>query len=118
MVVIALIFVLSGPTHASTTYRCPDGMIRLGDSRSIVAQRCGEPADIDFAVAAHPIPQAPRERTPRTDRGVGRNAIIHLRQEVWTYNFGPHTFLREVHFLNGRVQDVRPLKDYGWHSNR
>ncbi len=35
--------------------------------------------------------------------------------EIWTYNFGPYKLMREIRFVDGRVEDIETL-GYGYHG--
>jgi hypothetical protein len=42
------------------------------------------------------------------------DAWIGGLEEVWTYNFGPSRFMRQIRFVNGRVREIEALRHYGY----
>ena len=69
--------------------RCEPGAIRVGDRTSDVLARCGEPAYRDL----------------RTRQG--------QVAEVWTYDFGPRSFVRYLEFDGGALTRIR-TGSYGY----
>lgn len=74
---------------------CGDRIISVGDRKADVLIRCGEP----FSTTS-------RQEEVR-ERIEGGSRTIAVTVEEWTYNFGPHRFLRVITFRNGVVTDVR-----------
>ncbi len=67
---------------------CQHDAFRIGDRTFDVLTRCGEPAYRDLRQ--------------------GRTVV-----EVWTYDFGPHTFVRFLEFQGGRLVRIR-TGSYGY----
>jgi len=80
---------------------CDDRVISVGDSKTDVLIKCGEP----FYKDSHQ--EELKERF-----GVSGSRSIFVTVEEWTYNFGPQRFTRIITFRNGQVVDIRTGK-YG-----
>jgi hypothetical protein len=76
---------------AKSKRECDEHAIRLGESRVDVLTKCGEPAWRD----GHD------EAFSRGDR------TILVSVEEWTYDFGPHRFIRILTFRNGKLFSIR-----------
>jgi hypothetical protein len=75
---------------------CGGRIIVIGDSKSDVLMKCGEPAMKD----THQ-----EEFRERVDTGLGQT--VYVAVEEWTYNFGPNRFVRIFTFRNGKVSDIK-----------
>ena len=62
-----------------STLRCWGGIVATGDSDRAVAQKCGEPIDVQFLQDVGP---------------------------VWIYNIGQSKFMYYLAFQNGRLQRI------------
>ena len=80
--------------------RCQNRIISRGQSAYIVAQLCGYPEQIVRTV----------EYLSTRDRH--SEHAIEIQVELWTYDFGPHRFMRELRFENGVLASIRTLS-YG-----
>jgi hypothetical protein len=112
---------VAATADARGTLRCPDGLIRSDDPRVIVLKRCGDPIDVQQTSIFHRAIVAPGE-VLREDRRVGSRiplgeAWISGQEEVWTYNFGPNRFMRQIRFVNGRVREIEALRHYGYRDH-
>ena len=116
-----LILVLLGGNAQANSMRCDRDLITQGDSQGEVLVSCGEPV---FATRKTIIRSGIPNRRFGTFSSIGngyyvditsRELIHHNRShvevpvEVWTYNFGPRQFMREVTFIDGRVNSIRTL---------
>jgi Protein of unknown function (DUF2845) len=92
--------------------RCGNRLIGTGDTRSMVRQFCGEPAD----VVTRTILQRPnfllRGRTFFLNEG-----YVEVPVEVWTYNLGPNRLMRRISFIDGNVDSIETL-GYGYHEEK
>lgn len=68
--------------------RCNGSLVSEGDRAFQVRQACGDP---DYVQPLH----------------VHVHDTLHVREELWYYNFGPSRLLRELHFRGGRLQRIR-----------
>jgi hypothetical protein len=75
---------------------CDDRVISVGDSKTDILIKCGEP----FYRDAHQEEQ--KEQLPDSST---RTIIVTV--EEWTYNFGPQRFTRIITFRNGQVVNIR-----------
>ncbi len=117
LLVLSLVLLFwSATTHASErSLRCPNGLITIGDSRTQVERRCGEPEDVQFSrefrerrqpPRAAPRRQAPDLLHPELDTG---RFWVEVERESWHFDFGPRRFMRVVHFIDGRVSRIETL---------
>ena len=99
-------------TTLSTAYadamRCGSRLVTFGDTRAAVRNICGEPADIQLRSIL---------RRPSYDVH-GRiiyygDGYIEIPVEIWLYNFGPYKLMRQVRFVDGRVDEIETI-GYGY----
>ena len=105
----ALLLANAAPANADGM-RCGSRLVSQGDPRSKVRHFCGEPTDIQTRSIL---------RRPFFDLG-GRtysygDGYVEIPVEIWTYNFGPYKLMREVRFVDGRVEEIQTL-GYGYHG--
>jgi hypothetical protein len=89
-----------GPAEPAPIPRavCEPSAIRAGDSTFDLLARCGEPALRD---------------SPETSNAAGGGGAAQSSLEVWTYDFGPSSFVRFVHIDAGKVVRVE-TGSYGY----
>jgi hypothetical protein len=105
----ALLLAFAMPA-AADGMRCGSKLMTTGDPRSKVRQFCGEPADIQTRSIL---------RRPTFNHG-GRyysygDGYVEIPVEIWTYNFGPYKLMREIRFVDGRIESIETL-GYGYHT--
>jgi hypothetical protein len=71
---------------ADDGFQCGNRLVTIGDLKSEVLLLCGSPLVRDQHTEA---------------RGTGAVTV-----DVWTYDAGPHTFLRTLTFENGRLVEI------------
>jgi hypothetical protein len=105
---LLLVAVAAAVPASADSLRCGTRLVSEGDTRVQVEARCGAPADIirRTRLAAPVI-----WRHGRRYR-IG-NGDIEIVVEEWTYNLGPHRFMRRVRFEDGVVVAVDTL-GYGY----
>jgi hypothetical protein len=91
--------------------RCGTRLVSEGDTRVQVEARCGVPADI-IRRTRFAAPVIWRHGRPYRV-GYGEIEIV---VEEWTYNLGPHRFMRRVRFEDGVVVAVDTL-GYGYRAS-
>ncbi|MFC3093427.1 DUF2845 domain-containing protein [Alteromonas sediminis] len=107
---------LSQSAHAM---RCNSRLAMEGDSSFHFKKICGEPAHIERHTVYRS--RSVHQNTKRlSDRGnvAHKLGITHAQEvaihvEIWTYNFGPNRFMREVRFENGVAKSIQ-LKGKGY----
>ncbi len=62
-----------------STYRCPGGVVAIGDSDNAVREKCGDPLEI----------------TSKEDKG-----------PIWIYHFGQARFMYYLEFVFGKLQRI------------
>jgi hypothetical protein len=105
----ALLLAVAVPAVADGM-RCGSKLVSEGDPRSKVRQFCGEPTDVQTRYIL---------RRPTFHFG-GRifsygDGYVEVPVEIWTYNLGPYKLMREIRFVDGRVEDIETL-GYGYHE--
>ncbi|MEO8063454.1 MAG: DUF2845 domain-containing protein [Pseudomonadota bacterium] len=108
----ALILVL-GVLAASPAFafRCGTRIVSEGDTRSEVAAKCGEPADV---VTQRSVFRRPVIWTAGRPYYIGEN-LIEIPVESWVYNLGPNKLMQRVRFEGGVVVDIESL-GYGYNK--
>jgi hypothetical protein len=107
----ALLLAVALPASADGM-RCGSRLLVEGDPRSKVRQFCGEPTDVQTRSILRGVSHGLR------GRGGLRSFVdsyVEIPVEIWTYNFGPYKLMREVRFVDGRVDNIETL-GYGYHS--
>ena len=105
----ALLLTAAVPASADGM-RCGSKLVTTGDPRAKVRQFCGEPVDVQT-----------RSILRRPTFGFGGriysygDGYVEVPVEIWTYNFGPYKLMREIRFVDGRVETIETL-GYGYHG--
>jgi hypothetical protein len=85
---------------------CTEQVLSVGDSKSDVVAKCGDP----FLKDVHQ-----EELRERLDSGEVRKTFVVV--EEWTYNLGPNRFTRILTFRNGKLVDIK-TGGYGYELKR
>jgi hypothetical protein len=88
--------------------RCGTKLVHEEDSKSVVQSKCGEASDISRSS----LWRRPIVWIHGRPVHVGSD-LLEVEVELWTYNFGPHRFMRRVRFENGLVVEIETL-GYGY----
>lgn len=116
--ILSLLFIHSSANAASM--RCGRNLISPGDHLAELLSSCGEPlVTTSRTIYRSGIPRS-RYRYFSTRYGnysdlTNRELLQHQRSvvevpvEVWTYNFGPRQFIREITIIDGRVDKIKTL---------
>jgi len=107
--IVVLGLLAASPAFASM--RCGTKIIDEGVTRSEVAAKCGEPADV---VTLRSVFRRPVIWTNGRPYFVGEN-FIEVPIEAWIYNFGPNKLMRRVVFEAGFVVEIETL-GYGYNK--
>jgi hypothetical protein len=91
--------------------RCGTKIIDEGVTRSEVAAKCGEPAEV---VTLRSVFRRPVLWTNGRPYFIGEN-YIEVPIEAWIYNFGPNKLMRRVVFEAGLVVEIETL-GYGYNK--
>jgi hypothetical protein len=105
---LLLASVLAGSAVAGETLRCGNDLITEGDALARVAQLCGPPVDVQRSVVWREPSYWIGGRLVRAAGGWREVPV-----EVWTFNFGPNSFMRRVRFEDGLVVEIETL-GYGY----
>jgi len=107
--IVVLGLLAASPAFASM--RCGTKIIDSGVTRSEVAAKCGEPAEV---VTLRSVFRRPVIWTNGRPYFVGED-FIEVPIEAWIYNFGPNKLMRRVVFEAGVVVDIETL-GYGYNK--
>ena len=102
---------LLATSPAFATMRCGTKIIDEGVSRSEVAAKCGEPAEV---VTLRSVFRRPVIWTNGRPYFIGED-FIEVPIEAWIYNFGPNKLMRRVVFEAGFVVEIETL-GYGYNK--
>jgi hypothetical protein len=102
-----LVILISHPTYG---LRCSGSIVSIGDTKSQVIYKCGEPDYIESW----------EEERIKKDHYYSYDhyrsydgyrepflAKEYIRFEEWTYNLGPTSFIRYLLFKNGRLKKIK-----------
>jgi hypothetical protein len=91
--------------HADSL-RCGNTVISLGDTKTDVLMKCGDPAGTD---------SWQEEIVERIDAETKKKAVVTT--DEWTYNQGPDALIRVLTFRNGKLADIKE-GGYGYAAAR
>jgi Protein of unknown function (DUF2845) len=102
---------LSATKAAADDMSCQDRIISTGSSAYDVQFLCGAPDFVDHRSEVQTV-RRPVSVPCYTPRGIGRciayvEDAVEVAVEEWTYDFGPHRFVRYLTFAQGRVVAIR-----------
>lgn len=107
LVGIAIFSTLSAVTYAESL-RCKTKLAQVGDTKSEVLDKCGNPVMTDNfcqPIAASTQPQG----IQNGDNNVQNNINIATCEnvDIWTYNPGKGKFMTHLYFARGQLQSIR-----------
>jgi hypothetical protein len=108
---LPLVLLLTARVQADSM-RCGSQLVTRGDSRSEVRFKCGEPTDVE----TRSILRRPFYGFSGPRNSFYPDSYVEVPIEVWTYNFGPYKLMRQVQFVNGRIDDILTM-GYGYHDD-
>lgn len=103
MLLCAAVFMLCTASVSAESLRCKNDTVNVGDMRSSVIQRCGEPVFKD--VFCRPVEQGSVQRTAS-----GANVVVVAPCEnvdEWTYNPGYGQFMTTLRFEGGVITSIK-----------
>jgi hypothetical protein len=107
----ALLVLLAASSAHADSMRCGSKLVSDEDTREQVLQKCGDAADIQHT-SVWRVPVIWIHGRPFH---MG-NDLVEVPVELWTYNFGPHKFMRRIRFEEGLVVEIETL-GYGYIKN-
>ena len=107
--------------YSSDSMRCGSRLVSDGDPKAKVAELCGQPTTTERrTVLRSGLPRQnydyddPRRRTiTESELVIHARSLVEVEVEVWLYNRGRSTLLRELVFHDNRLVDVNVL-GYGY----
>ena len=114
LLIVSALLGLSAMTVAhADSMRCGSQLVSSGDSRSEVRAKCGEPSDVETRTV---LRRAGFEFEGRRGLNYNQDTLVEIPIEVWTYNLGPYKLMRQIQFVNGRIDEIVTL-GYGYHES-
>jgi len=107
-IVLAALLLTGLPAEvcADRNLRCGNRIVSVGDPQNEILERCGPPDDRHQWEEARNgwvsrlfDPETESYRAPRLTEGP-------IVMERWTYDFGPHMFIRHLLFENGTLIEI------------
>lgn len=100
---LVVLFSVSSASGQAHSFRCKNDLVNLGDSKSTVLQRCGEPVLKDNFCK-------PVEATISNNPSVNSTVVnVNTCQKVddWTYNPGRGQFMTSLQFESGKLVSIK-----------
>lgn len=106
MAVLFTIVFLQAQANADTTFRCNGHIISVGDYKTEVLEKCGEPKHQEQweEVQEKEVSQQTGEKEDRLR--VSETVKILFHMERWTYDLGTKQFIRYLEFKNGELINI------------
>jgi hypothetical protein len=87
--------------------RCGTRLVRIGDHKLDVLEKCGEPDSVERRMGI----RGSRLRHPRGVLEIEQFEQVEI--EEWIYNFGPRKFKQLLEFENGELKEIYDV-GYGY----
>ncbi len=99
-----------GYLEPALAMRCGSRIISEGDPRERVLNECGPPADSESweeeRYYDYDAPPPAYQYREFQRYGNAYRVKVHVKVELWTYNYGPSRFMDFVRFENGKVRKI------------
>jgi len=92
------------PLAQADAMRCGNRLVTFGDTKSAVRSICGEPTDVQTRMILRRPTYDLHGRTIYFGDG-----YVEIPVEIWIYNFGPYKLMRQVRFVDGRVDEIETI---------
>ena len=96
------VFAISSASAETTSFRCKNDLVNLGESKASVLQKCGEPVVKDSF--CKPIEPAVTASAPNATV-INVNACQNV--DDWTYNPGRGQFMTSLQFEAGKLTTIK-----------
>jgi len=100
MTILILLFFVGTADTAVAAFRCGPKLVTIGDTKVDVLGKCGEPT---FSEITSVVSEGRDEG--RLPYGKTRDRVTQTI-EKWTYNCGPHNFIKVLVFRGGILKDI------------
>lgn len=110
-----LMFVIAMITFPGQVFalKCGHRLVDIGDGKVKVILRCGEP-DFRETRERGNLRNCIESGYVNDDGSRQGNQNCHVQIiDVWTYNFGPRKFMKELVFVDGVLENINML-EYGY----
>jgi len=96
------VFAIASSSAETTSFRCKNDLVNLGESKASVLQKCGEPVVKD--TFCKPIEPAVTASAPNATV-INVNACQNV--DDWTYNPGRGQFMTSLQFEAGKLTTIK-----------
>lgn len=103
VVILGAVFFFASEAEAM---RCGGRLVSRGDHVVTVIEKCGEPTHVVQTVEYRSVRAGSHSGHAHYQEA---DHTIQIQVEIWTYNLGPHRFMRELRFENGVLVRERSL---------
>ena len=100
--VLCAVFAMASASAETTSFRCKNDLVNLGESKASVLQKCGEPVVKDSF--CKPIEPAVTASSPNATV-INVNACQNV--DDWTYNPGRGQFMTSLQFEAGKLTTIK-----------
>ena len=103
---VLLVLTFQQAAYGDRTFRCKGHIISVGDYKSEVLEKCGEPDNLEQWEKGY-NEDISQIFDYKTERYLAPKLIKGpLRMERWTYNLGSKQFIRYLKFQNGELINI------------
>ena len=95
-------------TSAAESLRCKTTLAQIGDTKSEVLDKCGEPVMTDNLcqpIATTTQPQGIQNGNNNVQNNIAIATCENV--DIWTYNPGKGKFMTHLYFQRGQLQSIR-----------
>lgn len=107
-ILFAAIFATLSSTSAAESLRCKTKLAQVGDTKSEVLDKCGDPIMTDNfcqPVAVNTQPQGIQNGNNNVQNNIAIATCENV--DIWTYNPGKGKFMTHLYFARGQLQSIR-----------
>lgn len=107
-ILFAAIFASSSNISFADSLRCKTKLAQIGDTKSDVLDKCGDPVMTDNfcqPVAAITQPQGIQNGNNNVQNNIAIATCENI--DIWTYNPGKGKFITHLYFARGQLQSIR-----------
>jgi len=96
-------------SNAASALRCGRELVRVGDFKAEVYDKCGQPESIETHSEFASQSNNARIRTRNFSSGIRQQHTQEIKVEQWIYNFGANRLKQYLRFENGRLVYIETL---------
>lgn len=101
-------------SNSAYALRCGDKLLSIGDSKEVVVDLCGEPETMETHIerrgSSYFGSGSQFQQGNGTTIGQQQYVEIEIVVDEWIYDFGRRRLQQYLRFENGRLREIRSLK--------